>query len=388
LLAEAVDLDLPGRRVLLIDGEQSYDTLVVAAGSGSSYFGNPQWEKIAPSLKTLDDATLIRRKVLLAFEAAERETNPDRRADWMTFVLVGAGATGIELAGMIAELAHHTLVRDFRQIDTRQARILVVEGLERVLPSYPVDLSSKARESLTRLGVEVWTETRVTDVRPDGVLVRRGDHDEQIVSRNVIWTAGVAPSPLGRAIVRQSAAQQDRAGRVIVEPDLTVAGRPEVFVLGDLAHFRHGGLTEPLPGIAPVAMQQGRYVARLIRARLRGQGEPPFRYHHRGDMATIGRGAAVANIKGWHFSGHLAWLAWLFVHLMFLVQFENKMLVLVQWAYSYVTRNRAARLITGPSPFPFDQEHCNVAESVEREKRIRTGDAAACTQAGRRDASG
>jgi NADH dehydrogenase len=373
LLADVVDIDVASRRVVTIDSCISYDTLVVAAGSRSSYFGHPEWENIAPSLKTLDDATLIRRKVLLAFEAAEQETDPDKRAAWITFVLVGGGPTGMELAGMIAELAHHTLRRDFRAIDPAEARIVLIEGLDRVLPTYPPDLSSKAKMALERLGAEVWTGSLVTEVTPDFVLVKRGDREERIRTRSVLWTAGVAASPLGRIVAQQTGAQVDRAGRVLVEPDLTVPGRPEIFVVGDLAHFQHGDLEAPLPAIAPVAMQQGSYVARAIQARLRGKTLPPFRYHHRGDMATIGRGAAVANIGRLRFAGYLAWLLWLFVHLLYLVQFQNRLLVLVQWAYSYITRNRAARLITGPSPFPFDEEHRNVAERIAQERRLSIG---------------
>jgi NADH dehydrogenase len=351
LLAEVTDIDVANRRVLLTDGSMEYDSLIIAAGARHAYFGHDEWEKWAPGLKTIEDATDIRRRVLLAFESAEREQDPERRQAWLTFIVVGAGPTGVELAGAIGELAHHTLRRNFRSCDPDRARILLLEGVDRVLPPYPADLSAKAAASLKRLGVTVRTNTFVTDIQPHAVTVRSGDHTEVLPARTVLWAAGVQASPLGKALARATGVALDRAGRVMVAPDLTVPGHPEIFVIGDLATFTHQG-GKPLPGVAQVAMQQGRYVSNLIQRRLRGETLPPFHYHDRGSMATIGVGAAVA-YTGWlHFSGFLAWLAWLFIHLINIVQFENRLLVLSQWAWNYFTRNRYARLITGADPFP------------------------------------
>jgi NADH dehydrogenase len=351
LLAEVVDVDVPGRRVILSDGSVPYDTLVVAAGARHHYFGHPEWEKLAPGLKTIEDATEIRARTLLAFEAAEREPDPAKQQAWLTFVIVGAGPTGVELAGAIGELAHHTLRRNFRSINPASARILLLEGMDRVLPPYPPDLSARADDQLRDLRVTVRTGTVVTDVRPDGVTVREGQQTVFIPARTVLWAAGVDASPLGKALAGQTGAALDRAGRVAVEPDLTLPGHPEIFVIGDMANFTHQG-GKPLPGVAPVAMQQARYVAELIQKRLRGASLPPFRYHDYGSMATIGAAAAVADLRGLHISGYLAWLAWLFIHIINLIQFENRVQVLLQWAWAYVTRNRSARLITGESPLP------------------------------------
>jgi NADH dehydrogenase len=351
LLAEVVDIDAAGRRVRLSDGEVPYDTLIVAAGARHHYFGHDEWEAVAPGLKTVEDALEMRRRILLAFEAAEREADPQRVRAWLTFVIVGAGPTGVELAGTVGEMAHHTLRHDFRAIDTRQAQILLLEGTDRVLPTYPPDLSARAAAALDRLGVTVRTGTLVTEVRPDGVTARCGSQVERIATHTVLWGAGVDASPLGKALARATGVALDRAGRVMVGPDCAVPGHPEIFVIGDLAHFRDAA-GRPLPGVAQVAMQQGRYVARLIGARLRSKALAPFRYHDYGSMATIGRAAAVADFGRLRFNGYLAWLAWLFVHLINLVQFDNRLLVLVQWGWNYFTRNRSARLITGPDPLP------------------------------------
>jgi NADH dehydrogenase len=351
LLAEVVDIDVAGRRVLLNDGSVPYDTLVVAAGARHHYFGHPEWEKLAPGLKTIEDATDIRRRVLLAFEAAEREPDPEKQRAWLTFVIVGAGPTGVELAGAIGELAHHTLRRNFRAINPADARILLLEGVDRVLPPYPPDLSARAADQLRDLRVTVRPNTIVTDVRPEGVTVREGQRTEHIPARTVLWAAGVDASPLAKVLAKATGAALDRAGRVAVQPDLTLPGHPEIFVIGDMANFSHQG-GKPLPGVAPVAMQQARYVAFLIQKRLRGETLPPFQYHDPGSMATIGRAAAVVQLGRWHFSGYLAWLMWLFIHIINLIQFENRVQVLLQWAWAYATRNRAARLITGESPLP------------------------------------
>jgi NADH dehydrogenase len=351
LLGEAVDVDVAGRRLILSDGEVPYDTLILAAGARDAYFGHDDWEPVAPGLKTIEDATEMRRRILFAFEAAEREADPARVRAWLTFVIVGGGPTGVELAGTIAEIAHHTLRNNFRSIDPRTTQILVLEGADRLLTAFPPDLSAKAARSLHRLGATVRLGTLVTDITPETVTVKTKGGTECIPARTVLWAAGVQASPLGRALAKAAGAETDRGGRVIVGPDCAVPGHPELLVIGDLAHHK-GPDGKPLPGMAPVAMQQGRYVARLIEARLRGQSMPPFAYKNYGSMATIGRNAAVADLGWVRFGGYLAWLAWLFIHLMYLVEFENRLLVLMQWGWNYFTRNRAARLITGPSPLP------------------------------------
>jgi NADH dehydrogenase len=346
LLGEVVDLDIAGRRVILRDGEAAYDTLIVATGSSHHYFGNDQWEPLAPGLKTIEDATEMRRRILLAFEKAEREPDAEARAAWLTFVVVGAGPTGVELAGALGEIANDTLRHDFRHINPAASRILLLEGGGRVLPAYPADLSVQAEESLIRLGVRPMTGAVVTAIDEAGVTVRRGNQEERIAARTVLWAAGAAASPLGRILAERTGAILDRAGRVTAEPDLTIAGHPEILVIGDLANFSHQ-TGKPLPGVAPVAMQEGRYAAELVRRRLAGKTVAAFHYHDKGSLATIGRAAAVADFGRIHMHGTLAWLTWLFVHLLYLVEFDNRLLVLIQWAYNYVTRNRGARLITG-----------------------------------------
>ena len=345
-LGEVVGFDLEARRVLLKDDELAYDTLIVAAGAGQSYFGHPEWAASAPGLKTLEDATRIRRRVLLAFERAELEASPERVRALLTFAVVGAGPTGVELAGALAEISRRTLAGEFRRIDPAGARVLLIEAADRVLPPFPQTLSQRAAESLAKLGVTVRTGWMVEDIAPGRIEIRRGeDERETVLCDNVLWAAGVEASPLGKALAEGSEASLDRSGRVIVESDCSLAGRPEVFVIGDLASYRHG-VDRPLPGLAAVAMQQGRYVARLIRDRPRGRAPAPFRYLDKGNMATIGRRKAVAEIAGLRFSGLFAWLTWLFVHLMYLAEFQNRVLVLVQWGWNYFTRNRSARLIT------------------------------------------
>jgi NADH dehydrogenase len=351
LLADATGVDVAGRRLLLADGALSYDILVVATGARHSYFGRPEWEERAPGLKTLEDATRIRARVLEAFETAEREEDEARRREALTFVVVGAGPTGAELAGALAEIARHTLRDEFRRIDPSAARILLVEGASRVLLSYPPSLSERAARDLARLGVEVLTETLVTDVGEAGVTLRRGDVEETVRARTVLWAAGVEGSPLGRALAEHAGAATDRAGRVVVGPDLTLPSHPELFVAGDLALFTHQ-TGKPLPGVAPVAMQQGRHVARTILSRLESRPTRPFRYVDKGSLATIGRASAVADVAGLTFGGYLAWLTWLFVHLLYIVQFGNRVLVLVQWAWSYLTWARSARLITASAANP------------------------------------
>jgi NADH dehydrogenase len=349
LMAEVTGFDLDRRFVLLADGAEPYDTLVVAAGARHHYFGHPEWEQYAPGLKTIEDATDIRRRVLYAFEAAERSADPAERRVWLTFVVVGGGPTGVELAGAGAEVAHATLRGNFRSFDPRTAGIILLEAADRILGTYPPKLSARGVRSLERLGVSVRTGTAVTDIGPDRVVVRTGGTTEVIATHTILWGAGVDASPLARALAAATGAELDRAGRILVQPDLTLPGHPEILVLGDMALFPHQ-TGQPLPGVAPVAMQQGRYVADLIQRRLRGEPGQPFRYRDRGTMATIGRAAAVADLGWVRLSGFLAWLVWLFIHILFLIEFENRILVLFQWAWNYFTRNRSARLITGKVP--------------------------------------
>jgi NADH dehydrogenase len=353
LLGEVVDIDVANRHVILSDGEVAYDTLIVATGSTHHYFGHDQWEPYAPGLKTIEDATEMRRRILLAFEAAERESNPEKLRAWMTFVIVGGGATGVELAGALAEIARDTLKHDFRQIDPGKARILLIEGEGRVLPAYAPELSEAARKMLAKLGVTVRTGTMVMEVARQSVVLKEGERTETVPTRTVLWAAGIKASPLGKILAEKAAAPLDRAGRVVVEPDLTVPGHPEIFVIGDLANFSHQ-TGKPLPGVAQVAMQGGVYAARLIEARLRGEKLRPFHYVNKGEMATIGRAAAVADLRGLKLSGFPAWLLWLFIHLLYIVEFESRLLVLLQWAWNYFTLNRAARLITGKDILPLD----------------------------------
>jgi NADH dehydrogenase len=351
LAAEAIDIDPDPRVVFLRDGELTYDTLIVATGVSHHYFGNEQWAPMAPGLKTVEDALEIRRRIFLAFEAAERETDPERRRAWMTFVVAGGGPTGVELAGTLGELAHTTLKHDFRNMNPAEVKILLLEGTDRVLPPYPPELSAKAAGALARLGVTVRTGTLVTDIQSNTVTVRQGDRVQQIQARTILWAAGVKASAMGRILAERTGAQLDRAGRVIVEPDLTISGHPDIFVIGDLANFPHQD-GKPLPGVAPVAMQEGRYVAHLIKNRLKEKTLPPFRYHNKGSLAVIGRNAAVADFGFTRFGGFIAWLIWVFVHIAYLIEFDNKMVVMFEWAWNYLTRNRGARLITGEDPYP------------------------------------
>ncbi len=350
-LAEVVDIVPDERKVVLSDGELDYDTLIIATGVSHHYFGHEEWARVAPGLKTIEDALEIRRRIFLAFEAAEREPDPEIRRAWMTFVIVGGGPTGVELAGAIGELAHGTLKHDFRRIHPHEAQILLIEGAPRILPGYPESLSHKAARSLERLGVTVKTQTLVTKVEEHVVHVRAGEQELDIPARTVLWAAGVKASFMAEVLARRAGARLDRVGRIIVEPDLTLPNHPEIFVIGDLAHYAHQ-TGEPLPGVAPVAMQQGRYVARLIRRRLKGKSAPPFRYRDKGSLAVIGRNRAVAFFGRVRFSGFIAWLLWVFVHVRYLIEFDNKVLVMFQWAWYYLTRKRGARLITGKVPFP------------------------------------
>jgi len=345
LLGDVTGID-PARKVVhLADGEVPYDILVLAAGATHSYFGHPEWEDHAPGLKSIEDALEIRRRMLLAFEIAERETDERLRREWLTFVVVGGGPTGVELAGTLREVARMTLAKDFTHIDPATARVILIEGSPRVLPPYAPELSESARKQLDGLGVEVRTGAVVTHIDAEGVEIG----DERIASRTVLWAAGVAASPLGRAL----GVPLDRAGRVQIQADLTVPGHPDVYVIGDLAHLEQDG--KPVPGVAPAAAQMGKHAAKNIVRTLAGRPKLPFRYVDKGSMATIGRGAAVAQIGKFRITGFLAWLLWMFVHVMFLVGFRNRLIVVIQWAWSYLSYDRGARLITGRAEGPLVQ---------------------------------
>lgn len=346
LMGEVVDIDPEQQKVILQNGELNYDSLIIATGVSHHYFGNDQWATIAPGLKTVEDALEMRRRIFLAFEAAEKESDPEKRRAWLTFVIVGGGPTGVELAGAIAELAYKTLKQDFRNINTTETQILLLEGLDRLLPPYAPQLSAQAEASLKRLGVTVQTKTMVTDIADHVVTMLQGEKVEKIPARTILWAAGVKASPMGEVLANRTGAQLDRVGRAIVESDLSLPGHPNIFVIGDLANFSHQN-GKPLPGVAPVAMQQGQYIATLIQQRLQGKNSLPFRYTDLGSLAVIGRNAAVVDLGFIKFSGVLAWLAWVFVHIYYLIEFDNKLVVLLQWGWNYWTRKRGARLITG-----------------------------------------
>ena len=351
LLGHVTGVDVPGKTLLLDSNRLPYDYLLVATGARHHYFGNHHWENFAPGLKTVEDAVDMRRRILLAFEEAERETDPARRQAWMTFVVVGAGPTGVELAGAVGELAEHTLRGNFRSIDPSKAKVLLIEGADRVLPGFAPVLSGKAAKALRKLGVTVLTGANVTDLTEDSVTFKVGAKEERVAARTFLWAAGVSASPLAGDLAKATGAKLDRAGRVYVEPDLSLPGHPEILAIGDMVHY-DGPNGQPLPGVAQVAIQQGCYAADIVQARLAGKTLPPFKYHDKGSLATIGRSAAVADLGWIKFGGMLAWLAWLLIHLMYLIAFSNRLLVMTQWAAGYFTRNRSARLITGESNVP------------------------------------
>ncbi len=336
-MGEVSDIDVAGKTVVLENATVSYDYLVLATGATHAYFGHPEWAPSAPGLKTIDDATEIRRRFLLAFEEAEREADADARRRQLTFVIVGGGPTGVELAGAMAEIARKVMPEDFRAIDTASARIILMEGGPRVLPAYPASLSAKAQKQLAKLGVEVHTNAQVTRIEQNGVYVG----DQRIAAGNVYWAAGVAASPLGAKL----RAQLDRAGRVYVNADCSLPDHPEVFVIGDLAHLEENG--KLLPGVCQTAMQMGEYVARMIRNDVKNKPRTGFHYRDKGNLATIGRAAAVADIRGLRMSGLPAWLIWVFVHIMYLIGFKNRIVVMIQWAWAYIGYRRGIRLITG-----------------------------------------
>ena len=343
LMAEATGVDPAAKKIQLADGECSYDYLVVATGATHSYFGHDEWAPYAAGLKTIEDALEIRRRILSAFEQAEREKDPEKRKAWLTFVIVGGGPTGVELAGALSEISKHALAKDFRAIDPTHARIILLQGGDRVLPSFPDPLTVKAREQLEKLGIEVRTNARVTGIDAQAVHIGA----ERIETRTAMWAAGVAASPLAKSF----GCALDSAGRVEVTPELTVPGHPEVYVIGDLSSLKVDG--KPLPGVAPVAMQGGRHAARNILRAIKGEPLQPFVYKDKGSLAVIGRGAGVAAFSKSNWSGYIAWWAWLLVHIFFLIGFRNRVTVLLQWTWAYLTWQRGARLITGgPKPKP------------------------------------
>lgn len=356
LMAEVHDFDLKRRELQLrsINGVAApaaiaYDTLIVAGGSSYSYFGHDDWSTVAPDVKSLESALSMRSRILSAFEEAELETDPQAQRALLTFIVAGGGPTGVEMAGQIAELARDTLRHDFRVIDPRTSRIVLVEASDRVLTSFPPSLSAKAARSLRALGVTPLLGRTVVGIDSEGVTVDDGSGSrERISARTVIWAAGVTASGLATKLGELTGAERDRAGRVTVEADLTLPGHPEVFALGDMVRVRGAdGTPTTLPGVAPVAIQQGRYAASVVRARLQGRGTPPYRYRDKGNLATIGRASAVADIKGLHLSGLIAWVTWLLVHLWYLVGFQNRVLVFIRWGFSFFTHGRGSRLITG-----------------------------------------
>lgn len=367
LLGEVTSIDPQGQKVFMGNDVISYDSLILATGAKHSYFGKDEWEEHAPGLKTVEDAIQMRRRIFSAFEAAEKETNPEARRALLTFVVVGGGPTGVELAGAIAEIAYHTMKEDFRNIDTSEAQIILLEGLDRVLPPFAPELSQKAAASLKQLGVTVRTSTMVTNIENNIVTIKSGDKVEQIPAHTVLWAAGVKASPLGKTLAKATSVECDRAGRVVVEQDFSVKGYPNIFVIGDLANYSHQN-GKPLPGVAPVAMQAGEYVANLIKARLKGKTPDKFKYKDHGSLAVIGRNRAVVDLGFTKLTGFVAWVFWLFIHIYFLIEFNNKLVVMVQWGWNYITRNRGARLITGsetlaPTPVKQNQDSYPVVNS-------------------------
>lgn len=348
MLGEAIDIDPETKKVLLRDGgEFPYDSLIVATGSETSYYGNDDWRRWAPSLKSVEEATAIRHKILFAFERAERAATEAEARAWLTFVIVGAGATGMELSGALAEIANETLKNDFRRINPREARIILMEGGPRVLTAFPDDLSRKAERLVSRLGVEVTKGVMVTHIDSDGVTYSSAGESKFLSAKTVLWAGGVTTNEFGKKLAARTRAETDRSGRIKVSPNLTVPGYPDIFIVGDLALFLNED-GKPLPGVAQVAIQGGAYAAKTIRAKLKGKKDfRPFHYFNKGDMAVIGRAAAVANIFGFHLSGWPAWLVWLFIHLMYIVEFQSRVLVFIQWGFEYLTFSRGARLITG-----------------------------------------
>jgi NADH dehydrogenase len=341
MLAEVLGVDAPGKKVLLDGAAIPYDTLILACGATHSYFGKNQWAPFAPGLKSIEDALQIRRRVLLAYEAAELDTDPELRKAWLTFVVVGGGPTGVELAGALKEIGTHALQKDFRTINPAEARVLLLEGADRILPTYVPELSAEAKKELEELGVEVRTGAKVTNIDDEGVRIGDSEH---IAAKTVLWAAGVAAAPVARSL----GVPLDRAGRVIVEPDLTIKQYPDIFVIGDLAAAKDGD--KPVPGLAAAAVQEGKHTAENIKRKVEGQPLRPFHYDDKGNLATIGRAAAVADFGKIKLRGVIAWFAWLFIHVLLLIGFRNRFMVVIEWAWTYLTYQRGARLITGDTP--------------------------------------
>jgi NADH dehydrogenase len=350
LLDDVVDLDPDRRELITAAAPIPYDTLIVSTGVENSYFGHQEWHKVAPGLKSIEDATTIRAKILFAFEAAEREDDPDRRRAWLTFVIVGGGATGVELAGALAEIANETLRHDFRSIRPEQSRILLVEGSGRVLPAFAEKLSADAEQSLISLGVRSRTNTFVTAVDSESVTFKTAAGTERLATRTILWAAGIHASSFGRVLVNRAGAVADKIGRLTVLPDLSLPTQRNIFVIGDLAHFEQNG--HAIPGVAPLAMQMGRYASEVIIARGRGQDTKPFHYWDKGSLAVIGRASAVVEVGKFKFHGLLAWLIWLTIHITYLAQFRNRLIVLALWTFEYVTFQKGSRLITGDPEKP------------------------------------
>jgi NADH dehydrogenase len=371
-LGTVVDMDPNAKQVILADGNNvPYDSLIVAMGSQTSYFGHNEWQDWAPGMKSIEEATAIRHKILYAFEVAERMEDPAQRRAWLTFVIVGAGPTGVELSGAIAEIAQQTLKNDFRSINPEEAQIILLDGAPRVLMPFPESLSEKANHSLTRLRVQVRCSTMVKHVDEEGVTTGAGTQTDFIAAKTVVWAGGITASPLGKILASRTKAETDKGGRVKVKPDLTIPNYPDIYVIGDLASATDEK-GKPLPGLAQVAMQGGAYAAKAILRKVKGQPElHPFHYFDKGSLAVIGRKSAVADVFGAHLSGYIAWLVWAFIHLLYLVTFQSRILVFVQWAIQDLTFNRGARLITGtvPSDFNFTEELSEIPGGQETKSK-------------------
>lgn len=346
VLDEVVNLDPENKQIVMREGVLSYDKLIIGTGVSHHYFGNDHWEDEAPGLKSIENALEMRRKIFLAFEEAEKASSAQEKQEWLTFAIVGGGPTGVELAGAIAELAHKVIKDDFQNIDTTQTKILLIEGLDRVLPPYAPDLSQKAQQSLEELGVTILTKRMVTNIENSVLTIRHGEETEEIKARTILWAAGVKASSLSQVIAEKTGAETDRSGRVMVEPNLSLGNYPDIYVVGDLAHFAHQG-DKPLPGIAPVAMAQGQYMATAIKNEIKGKPVEAFRYVDRGSLAVIGDNHAVVDLGFIKLSGAVAWLVWVFAHIYYLIEFDNKLTVMLQWGWNYLTKGRGARLITG-----------------------------------------
>ncbi|MBO1065460.1 MULTISPECIES: NAD(P)/FAD-dependent oxidoreductase [Nostocales] len=362
LLGEVTDINPKAQRVIFGDESIPYDTLILATGANHSYFGKDNWKEIAPGLKTVEDAIEMRRQIFSAFEAAEKESDPAKRRALLTFVIVGGGPTGVELSGAIAELAYQTLKEDFRNIDTTETKILLLQGGDRILPHIAPELSKVAIESLQKLGVIIHTQTRVTNIENDIVTFKQNGELTEIPSKTILWAAGVQGSALGKILAERTDVECDFSARVIVEPDLTIKDYKNIFVIGDLANFSHQN-GKPLPGVAPVAKQQGEYVGKLIKRRLQGRTLPEFKYNDVGSLAMIGQNLAVVDLGFIKLTGFIAWVFWLVIHIYFLIEFDTKLVIVIQWAWNYITRNRRSRLITGKEAFLATQPVNNSGDS-------------------------